>query len=141
MRPLDSSAVALSRLSRGGFAWVAAAAVQRDRRLLVETAASSWIADGLALATSHAIGRERPCRRLPALIECPDSPSFPSNHAATAFAAAGVLPGAWWLVPAAAVAASRVRCGVHTAGDVVAGAALGLAVARVVRSVAIGSSR
>jgi undecaprenyl-diphosphatase len=73
------------------------------------------------------------------LIECPDRPSFPSEHAAAAFAAARTLSGINpdlrpLVVPAAvAIAASRVRAGVHYPTDVIAGAALGLVVANFVR--------
>jgi undecaprenyl-diphosphatase len=73
------------------------------------------------------------------LIKCPDRPSFPSEHAAAAFAAARTLSGSSpqlrpVVVPAAvAVAASRVRVGVHYPTDVIAGAALGLVVADLVR--------
>jgi undecaprenyl-diphosphatase len=69
-----------------------------------------------------------------ALVAIPQSASFPSGHAATAFAAATALA---LLVPrlrvpalavAALVAFSRVYLGVHYVLDVVAGATLGIAV-------------
>ena len=63
----------------------------------------------------------------------PASASFPSGHAATAFAAA-VAVGAFYprlrrplLGLAAVVALSRVYLGVHYASDVLAGTALGVA--------------
>ena len=67
----------------------------------------------------------------------PTSHSFPSGHAASAFAfAAGVghrLPVAAAPVHAAAglVAYSRVHTGVHYPGDVLAGSVLGTAIAQV----------
>lgn len=64
--------------------------------------------------------------------------SFPSGHAATAFAAATILAflyGTWFSIgffPAALVAYSRVYMGVHFPFDVFAGALLGVAVALLV---------
>jgi membrane-associated phospholipid phosphatase len=129
---VDRAAVILSRAARGGFVWVGLAALGGSE-LVVPTAVRVWAADGLAVGLSYLIGSERPCGDGAALVDCPDSPSFPSNHAASAFAGAvtlarhdrrlGVL-----LLPAAAIAASRVRVGVHRPRDVIAGAALGIAV-------------
>lgn len=69
----------------------------------------------------------------------PDSSSFPSGHTAAAVAfTAAVAPiwpvaGAVCAVPAAAVALERVQSGAHYPSDVVAGAAIGLASAWLVR--------
>ncbi|MFE0470257.1 phosphatase PAP2 family protein [Streptomyces sp. NPDC058947] len=69
----------------------------------------------------------------------PDSSSFPSGHTAAAVAfTAAVVPiwpvmGAVCAVPAAAVALERVQSGAHYPSDVVAGAAIGLAGAWLVR--------
>jgi undecaprenyl-diphosphatase len=69
-----------------------------------------------------------------ALVGVPGSPSFPSGHAMSAFAVAGAIA---LLAPrlrvpvltvAAVIAFSRVYLGVHFWLDVLAGAALGLAV-------------
>jgi len=86
-----------------------------------------------------------------AAVAVPGSPSFPSGHASTAFAAAAALAV---LVPrlrvvafavAAAVAVSRVYLGVHYAIDVMAGAALGivlgLAIGAVVRRAVAARAR
>ncbi len=81
------------------------------------------------------VDRLRPCFALPEvrllLPRQAHSPSFPSNHAANAFAAAVAL-FAWrreagWLGLglAALVAWSRVHVGVHFPTDIVAGALLG----------------
>ena len=82
------------------------------------------------------VARARPCDAsgVPlAEIAIPDPFSFPSGHSAAATAVAASLALAHpWLAPvalplAAAICFSRVRLHVHHPGDVVAGAALGLA--------------
>ncbi|HEV8303366.1 MAG TPA: phosphatase PAP2 family protein [Gemmatimonadales bacterium] len=84
----------------------------------------------------RAVARPRPCDangRPLALVDLPDPFSFPSGHAAaatavgTAIALAHPLLAPLLLPLAAAVAASRVTLRVHHVGDVVAGAALGVA--------------
>lgn len=71
----------------------------------------------------------------------PRSSSFPSSHASSAFLAASLLadgrPGrapAWYAL-AAVVASSRIHVKIHHASDVVAGAAIGLALAAVVKRI------
>ena len=86
-------------------------------------------------ALKPAIGRERPSRANPeltALVEPPATASFPSGHAATAFAGAFALARfvpqvrtAFWLL-ALLVAVSRVYLGLHYPFDIVAGALVGL---------------
>jgi undecaprenyl-diphosphatase len=72
----------------------------------------------------------------------PGSASFPSGHAATAFAAAVAVGMVYprfrtpLLVLAATVAASRVYLGVHFATDVLAGSLLGAAIGLATGSVA-----
>jgi membrane-associated phospholipid phosphatase len=69
----------------------------------------------------------------------PDSSSFPSGHTAAAAAFAAAVVPAWppagtlCAVPAAMVAVERVWSGAHYPTDVVAGAAIGLASAGLVR--------
>jgi membrane-associated phospholipid phosphatase len=74
---------------------------------------------------------------LPYGMHRPISSSFPSGHAASAFTAAMLLrdsPAApLWFALAAVVASSRVYTRMHHASDVVAGAALGLALGAVAR--------
>jgi undecaprenyl-diphosphatase len=64
----------------------------------------------------------------------PLTSSFPSGHATSAFCAATLIDGgpAWYVV-AAAVASTRVYVRLHHASDVIAGAAFGLALGRVMR--------
>jgi undecaprenyl-diphosphatase len=92
-----------------------------------------------ATLLKFAIGRERPYVAFPEqepLTRSVLDLSLPSGHAATSFAAATVLAA---LLPrsraaplyllAVAIAWSRVYVGVHYVSDVLAGAALGVAVA------------
>ena len=98
----------------------------------------------LALTLSHVavqvlkrtVARPRPCDasgRPLALVDLPDPFSFPSGHAAAATAIGTTVAlyeplFAPIVIPVAAlVALSRVRLRVHHVGDVVAGAALGVA--------------
>jgi membrane-associated phospholipid phosphatase len=76
----------------------------------------------------------------PHRLRNPRTSSFPSGHASSAFTAAGVLaPGdpLWPLYYglAAVVASSRAYVKIHHASDVVAGAALGVALGAVARRV------
>lgn len=88
------------------------------------------------------VGRERPCHVVPdvvLLVKCTGSPSFPSNHAANAFAAALYFsrfgpPG--FTIPAFVLASlvsfSRVAVGVHYPLDLAGGALVGLGCAALV---------
>jgi undecaprenyl-diphosphatase len=96
--------------------------------------AASLVASLLKLA----VDRARPPQADPgvvALVPLPGDAAFPSGHAATAFAAAGVVAllhprlRAPALALAALIGLSRLYLGVHYPLDVLAGAALGLAVA------------
>lgn len=112
----------------------------RCRRRLPPAALSGLIAVGAAAGLTSLLkssfDRVRPALADPgieALVPTPDSASFPSGHAATAFAAA-IAVGAFYprlrwplLGLAAVVGLSRIYLGVHYVLDVLAGAALGLA--------------
>jgi membrane-associated phospholipid phosphatase len=100
-------------------------------------AMSFAVASLLVFLLKDLVDRARPAVADPAvqpLVATPHSPSFPSGHTAAAFAAAAVV-GSFHprlRLPlhtlAALVAVSRVYLGVHYWLDVLAGAALGLAV-------------
>ena len=64
----------------------------------------------------------------------PITSSFPSGHATAAFCAATLLGGApGWYAAAGVVAATRVYVRLHHASDVLAGAAIGLALGAALR--------
>lgn len=113
----------------------------RARRLFPATAActamGAAVASALAALLKEVFDRTRPPLVDPAvtaLVPTPDSASFPSGHTATAFAAAAAVgffhPRLRWPVYglAALVGLSRIYLGVHFWLDVLAGAALGLAI-------------
>ena len=100
-------------------------------------AMSVGIAAAVGGLIKELVDRVRPALAEPtvtALVATPPSPSFPSGHTSTAFAAAVAVsafhPRLRWplLALAALVGLSRVYLGVHYALDVVAGAALGTAI-------------
>jgi membrane-associated phospholipid phosphatase len=113
------------------------AAKRRLPTAAVAAAGAAAIAEGLTVALKAVTDRARPPLADPAieaLVSLPESASFPSGHAATAFAAAtavGVLhPRARvpLLALAATVALSRVYLGVHFWSDVLVGSVLGIAI-------------
>ncbi|MFK5635678.1 MULTISPECIES: phosphatase PAP2 family protein [unclassified Ornithinimicrobium] len=147
---LDGHFRRLSRSADHSVLWLGIAAAtavvggKNGRRAATE----SLLAIGAASATVN-IGikplarRRRPDRVEPARFEArgvpmPESDSFPSGHAASAFAFAHTMSG--YLpelsVPlrllAGGVAYSRVHTGVHYPGDVVIGAILGAGIAAMV---------
>lgn len=138
----DSLMLALSAAGRSGLVWLVLGlliAVWRP-----STAAAVWqMAIAIFVAsqlTDHvikpAVARDRPFRAVMdvrVIDERPTTYSFPSGHAATAFAGAYGLSRAWprtrqvfWGL-AALIAFSRIYVGVHYPTDVLAGAMLGTA--------------
>jgi undecaprenyl-diphosphatase len=123
------------------FVAVAAAGDLRRRRVLPSDALFAGAAAALGAAAAWALKllfeRERPAIADPGLeplVATPSSASFPSGHAATAFAAAALVATLQprLRVPAygvaVVVALSRVYLGVHFPLDVVFGAVLGTAI-------------
>ena len=127
-----------------GLVWVALApplAVWSRRGVLATTlvvAGTVWAADLIATGLKAAFDRPRPFETIPEadpLLGGIVAASMPSGHAATSFAGAVILA---FFVPRAApflfalavlISFSRVYVGVHYPLDVLAGAAVGAAVA------------
>jgi undecaprenyl-diphosphatase len=142
--PAAERAVArFSSLGEHGALWLAlglaGAAVDRPRR-------DRWARATALVAGAHALNtvlkllvrRRRPALAgLPPLVGTPTGLSFPSAHATTSFAGAAAyaalgLPRRPLQALAAALAGSRLYLGVHYPSDILAGAALGTALARLV---------
>jgi membrane-associated phospholipid phosphatase len=123
-----------------GAAWGLTAARRMDRaiRLSLLLGAESLIVNQ---GVKRLFGRRRPTAagdpRYP--IRRPSTSSFPSGHASSAFFAATLLTegdpalASLWFTLAGGVALSRAYVRIHHASDVVAGAALGLALAGLAR--------
>jgi membrane-associated phospholipid phosphatase len=128
----------LSRIGSWGVVWLALAFLlavgRRSTRPFVLVVLADAAAYGVSAALKAAVGERRP-RGYDPLVALPHSSSFPSGHATMSFACATVLavlePRAApaFLALAAAIAYSRLYLGVHWPLDVLAGAALGVAIA------------
>jgi membrane-associated phospholipid phosphatase len=122
--------------------WLVAAAVvsfaSRRPRLLVDVALAVGAAELTVIGAHALIHRHRPFEHQ--LGKQEHGHSFPSGHATTAFAGATMLAAYLprYRVPlfalAALIALSRVYNGVHYPTDVVVGAALGVAIALLLRA-------
>jgi membrane-associated phospholipid phosphatase len=135
----ERAVAAFSRLGEQGMVWFAicgiGALVDRDNRPVYSRAAKTVFGVyALNQAIKFTVRRHRPrLEGLPPLAGTLSGLSYPSAHAATSFAAARMLSSA--LLPSAlystagALALSRLYLGLHYPSDVVAGAALGAAVA------------
>jgi undecaprenyl-diphosphatase len=142
MRKL-SRAADYSRLSLASAALLALFGGARGRRAAELGLASVGVTSATVNVVLKPLGRrtrpDRVARRVPLArqVRMPRSSSFPSGHAAAAFAfAAGVgqeLPAAGGPLRALAalVAYSRVHTGVHYPSDVISGALLGGTLAQI----------
>jgi undecaprenyl-diphosphatase len=144
--PLDDPFVWLGTIGRLGLVWAAVAlvvgaATGRGLRgsllLALLTGLVAFAADSASFGVKDLVHRPRPFVSHPQIhpLYVVHSSSFPAGHAATAFAGATLLS---YVAPRAAPALvalalligfSRVYVGVHYPADVLAGAAIGAAVA------------
>ena|SRR5581483_3788739 len=141
---LDGVMWLVSAVARGGVLWMVMGLVLAARQparwmafvqLLLAIGLAALLADSVF---KPLVGRSRPFeieRQLRTYGPRPDSRSFPSGHAATAFAGAAaisqLMPEAtagFWLL-AAVVAFSRIYLGVHYPLDVLGGMLVGIAAA------------
>ena len=99
------------------------------------TLAAAAINSGISLALKYSINRDRPFVTYPDIVKKgkAGTPSFPSGHTSSAFAAATSLSLAypkWYVIApsylwAGTVGFSRMDLGVHYPSDVLAGAIIG----------------
>jgi membrane-associated phospholipid phosphatase len=134
--------IRLAQAGENGLLWNALAVAggvvsARRREDYVRAAETVLVTLALNTAVKYVVRRARPVleKELPALTPVLSGRSYPSAHASTSFAgaralAAAGLPSAPLHALAVAMAVSRPYLGVHYPSDVVAGAVLGDAVAR-----------
>ena len=139
---VETALIGLARAGENGLLWNAIATVggtlsARRRDDYVRAIEIVLVTLFLNTVVKQTVRRARPVleEELPALTPVLSGRSYPSAHASTSFAgaralAAAGLPGAPLRALAVAMALSRPYLGVHYPSDVLAGAVLGDAVAR-----------
>ena len=137
---LEAAVRTLAHTGEHGLLWHAVAGsgllLDRGHAHVYRRASLTVLATMVAnTAVKYTVGRPRPLLEgLPALSPTISGRSYPSAHASTSFAGARVLsaalPRAPLYVLAVAMALARPYLGVHYPSDIVAGALLGDAVAR-----------
>jgi membrane-associated phospholipid phosphatase len=141
--PVEAAAITLARSGENGLIWYAiglgGAALGRPRGrepyfLAMKIVLATLVANTVV---KQVVRRARPVleEELPALTPVLSGRSYPSAHSSTSFAGARALSAAGLPAPplyavATAMALSRPYLGVHYPSDIVAGAALGDAMAR-----------
>jgi undecaprenyl-diphosphatase len=148
---IDHAVARISRAADQSRIWLAAAAGMsllghRPRRAAAVGVASVAVTSAFVnVAVKPLVKRERPARLESVrthVVRMPRSASYPSGHAASAFAFSTAVGGG---VPeldtvlrlaATAVGYSRVHTGVHYPGDVITGAVIGAGVGTLARHLA-----
>ena len=146
---IDRAMRVLSNAANYSRLWIATAGVlaaargELGRRAATDGLASIALTATIVNAALKPLGnRRRPAPAAPAArrVHMPRSRSFPSGHAATAFAFATAVAhtdphtSAPLRALAALVAYSRIHTGVHYPGDVVIGSLLGISLAHLTLS-------
>jgi undecaprenyl-diphosphatase len=143
----ERALAAYSSLGEYGRVWIGAALAgalvdRRRRGPWLRAAAGVPLTLGMNFGVKLAVGRERPVLEdIVVTGPVPTSLSFPSAHAATSFAGATLIGAlapslrSGLYVAAGVMAFSRPYLGVHYPSDVLAGAAVGTAIGRVLARV------
>ena len=146
---VDAIAFGASALGDHGLIWFLIGVVRgrkpgrRRRAAVAAVLFSGAVTPVVNTAVKSGVGRRRPDPREddPRSIRMPRSASFPSGHSLAAWCAATMLAdgdplGPLYYLTAGAVSLSRIHLRQHHTTDVIAGAALGMALGRLGRCMA-----